>query len=110
MTSYSLCLMLPCLRVKKSLCHAEALAAATKQIKLSHEAHARAKSNADSSARQADKLTEKLANMPKVTLHPASSDHIYRLWIGNSTVHSSNDLSGLKSTTRTIQPLNAKVA
>lgn len=46
--------------------HAEALAKASKELKLSQEAYVKAHSSADSAARQADKLTQKLANMPKV--------------------------------------------
>ena len=47
-------------------CHAEALAKASKELKLSQEAYVKAQSSAESAARQADKLTQKLANMPKV--------------------------------------------
>ena len=47
---------------------AEGLAAANKQIKVGHEAQAKAQSNAESAARQADKLNQKLANTPKVNL------------------------------------------
>ena len=45
---------------------AEALAVAVKELKLSQEAAAKAHSSAEAAARQADKLTHKLANMPKV--------------------------------------------
>ena len=48
------------------LCLAEALAVAVKELKTSEEARTKANSSAEAAARQADKLTQKLANMPKV--------------------------------------------
>lgn len=48
------------------LCVAEALAVAVKELKTSEEARTKANSSAEAAARQADKLTQKLANMPKV--------------------------------------------
>lgn len=39
---------------------------AVKELKTSEEARTKANSNAEAAARQADKLTQKLANMPKV--------------------------------------------
>ena len=47
-------------------CVAEALAVVNKQVRVSEGARAKATSNAEEAARQADKLTHKLANMPKV--------------------------------------------
>ncbi len=47
-------------------CVAEALAVAVKELKTSEEARTKANSSAEAAARQADKLTQKLANMPKV--------------------------------------------
>ena len=49
------------------LCFAEALAVAVKELKTSEEARTKANSSAEAAARQADKLTQKLANMPKVS-------------------------------------------
>lgn len=43
----------------------QALAAATKQLRVSEEARAKASSSAEAASRQADKLTQKLANIPK---------------------------------------------
>lgn len=43
----------------------QAVAVATKELKLSQEAHSKAQSSAEAAGRQADKLTHKLANMPK---------------------------------------------
>ena len=45
---------------------ADAVAVAAKELKLSQEAHSKAQSSAEAAGRQADKLTHKLANMPKV--------------------------------------------
>lgn len=43
----------------------QALAVAVKELKTSEEARTKANSSAEAAARQADKLTQKLANMPK---------------------------------------------
>ena len=45
---------------------AEALAVASKQLRVSEEARGKASSSAEAASRQADKLAHKLANMPKV--------------------------------------------